>query len=97
MGKYESITVKVTAKDIRDGRIGDSSWCPVALAFRRKFKGSRKRISVGAADAYIGNKVFELSEETMNFVRNFDLHRIEARRVCKVKPFTAEMDRVVYK
>lgn len=76
--KPKKLTVRVTAKDIREGKAGDACRCPIAHAVRRVTGG--RKVSVGLFRAYFGGVCFTLPRRAVCFVQDFD-------RRWPVKPF----------
>lgn len=65
----DKFVVKVTTKDIMEGKPGYSSFCPIALALKRQFP--KQRICV-AARINIGNYRRDLPPKADDFILDFD-------------------------
>lgn len=74
-GKYR---IYVTKNDIKNGKRGNCSKCPVALALYRRFPDFK--IKVGAL-IKIGHELLEIKNRVAFFIHDFDGGK-------KVKPFS---------
>lgn len=72
------IKINVLEEDIKKGKKGIPTNCPIACAARRKFPGNK--INVDYRHMSIGNVAFKLPLEAKRFMRKFDDSRV-------VKPF----------
>ena len=80
----KTITVEVTQEDIKKGRACDGTYCPIALALKRKIK---RPCLVGVKDIDIYNPKSKYTlhvPQIKLFVGNFDHGN-------KVEPFTFEL------
>lgn len=79
----KTITIQVTAEDIRKGRRNISKSCPIALAINRQLEIT---VEVGGYFIFMGSSRYPLSDLVFGFVGNFDLYGPES-----VKPFSFEL------
>lgn len=68
------MTIQVTAEDISNGKPHRTSWCPVALAFRRATGGiSSVSVNLKSARQFDSHhKGWDLPPEATNFIKRFD-------------------------
>lgn len=67
--------ISVTSEDIRDGVPTSATHCPIALAINRIFPGSNARVTnerVYLHNWYGPNKVLDLPEKAIDFIKIFD-------------------------
>lgn len=80
----QTVIISVTRKDIAEGRRASPSFCPVALAIRRRYP--KKAISVAEKVIFISSIGERMSPESVcQFVESFD-HR------KPVKPFRFKLE-----
>lgn len=77
--------IKVTRKDIKKGKKGDVSFCPIALAVARKFNLDAEKVQVDGNGVIIDDMYYML-RRGFNFVDRFD-------EGLPVKPCTIELTR----
>lgn len=75
--------IVVTIEDIKAGRPNDCRWCPVAYAFKKKFRGNT--VEVNGSYALIGCHIILLPSEVSQFIYKYDRHE-------HVYPFTFEIE-----
>lgn len=77
-------TINVTQEDINNGKPGEPSYCPIALAAQRVIpERVRVRTRIMNIGKY-GETVVSLPIVAVEFVEDFDAH-------CKVQPFSFEI------
>lgn len=74
-----TLTVDVTAEDIKQGKAHTPDFCPIALAFKRV--AMTPNVMVGNTNAVIAGTCFTLPKSASDFVFAFDSK-------CFVEPFT---------
>lgn len=62
--------IHVTEKDIKNGKMGSETSCPITLAIKRRFK--RKDISANCISIRIGNVSFIVPWKVCEFISRFD-------------------------
>ena len=72
------IEVKVTKKNIKEGKRGQVRFCPIALALKEYYPGADIRVGY---KVQIDNRNFRTSQRADNFITKFDSGH-------KVKPIT---------
>ena len=77
------LKVKVTQKNIDDGKCLDMACCPIALAFRKFYPQSF--ISVHSSHVLIDLQTYILPDKVIRFIKIFDLNT-KAR--LRLKPFS---------
>lgn len=94
----DTLEIEVTRGDIRAGIEGSNAACPIALALRRRFNGTR-RWRVGTRDAtvlalgddlvYTIVSIFDLPPRAVDFIARFDQgERPFLGFFGRVRPFT---------
>lgn len=76
------VKIEISKFDIKKGKIGQVSSCPIALAIKRKLKATDLYVGDCANFRYKGTEYWaDLPDKAHNFINRFD-HNL------KVKPFS---------
>lgn len=83
--KFHKLSINVTRGDIKKGKRGSRSSCPIAWAIRRCLRPDHcLAVAVGEEIVSIDGKLFYLSEKPKDFIYRFD-------EGVKVAPFIFEI------